>query len=254
MRFHIKYVIVGVIGLIGAILLFMGIKSFYYPRDTNHVELSNTPEHPEATTPSVNTDARSTPELAVPQQEIEGAIAFLKDLEKKESDDSVESQSTSLQPMGIRQRIKAFKESSKEYQELNEQSLLLMRRTNQLREEISQLEQEIRNTIPEFISIPSLPTEENIRDFERLKDRFPPEVVQKVQEMHRSTEERQDERKTLGQYLDELTEMRDHLVEELKSAGEQRSEVNAAIIDLLHRHGLPGTRAEVEEAVKREKK
>ena len=121
MRFQIKYVTVGVIGLISAILLFVGIKSVYYPPCVERVEISSPSYRLEAAPPSVKTDARSTPELAVPQQEIEEAIAFLEDLENKESDESVESQSTPLQPMGIRQRMKAFQKSSKEYQELNEQ-------------------------------------------------------------------------------------------------------------------------------------
>ena len=133
-----------------------------------------------------------------------------------------------------------------------------MHQRNQLTEEISELEEEISSTLREFVSIPSLSSsvsaEEEIKRLERFKDQYPPEAIQRAQELIRMAEDRRGERQVLWQYLSELIETRDHLIEKRKSVDEKFSEVTAAIIDLYHRHGLPGTRAEVEAAVKNEGK
>lgn len=264
MQFQIKYVIVSIIGLICAVLLFIVIKSVYFPTNVSRSNISEVAKQAKRTTSSIKPDVSpsssstqsnmlDSSEQVPSQQEIEEAIVFLDSLEEKESDESTESQSGPLQPMGIRQRMKAFQQFSKEYQLLNEQSRTLARQLNRLGEEISQWNKEISNTLHEFVAIPSVPSGESIRKFERDKDQLPPEMVEKWEEMLRIAEEKRDERKALGQHLDGLIETRDRLNEKWHAVDQEFSEVNTATIDLFRRHGLPSTRAEFLAAIESER-
>ena len=144
----------------------------------------------------------------------------------------------------ILERLEAFKRSSKEYQELAAQARILIRQRNRLSRETVELTSKYVPALHKFVAIPPVPTEERKR-FEEQKDRFPPEVVHRIQGLWRIAEERKEEREELGAYLKELDRRKAQVKEELERVNEQLNRVNASIIELLHRHGLPGTRIEL---------
>ena len=88
---------------------------------------------------------------------------------------------------------------------------------------------------------------------DQRKDELPPGAVQEVLELLHNADERQEERKQLERSYQELVDRENQLEEERRLVSEQMGSVSRAIMSLYQRHGLPGTHAEVREALQQEK-
>jgi hypothetical protein len=264
MRPNIKYIMSIAGGLVGLFLLITIIWNIYQPTKEDTITAPSQPEKLEqpasSTTPnrvSIATSGQSSGSESVNQQEVEQMIRYLEKLDKEEGDGPADSPVIANQQLSVMERLKAFRQSSKEYQALREQASTLRRQFNQSWEPILEVEYTISDVLHEFVKIPHISTEEAQRARERLernKDQMSPEEYQKVLEILSRAKGRQDEVHKLSTELKSLNEIHEALKEEQERIHSQLREVYQAIIGLYHQHGLPGTHAELEAARQQERR
>ena len=265
------YIVIGIIGLIVLSICFLVVND----DSQSTKEGPTTPEESNPQVPSIRPSQYSLPLSKTPNpdtselldedvkfdeavkftEELDRAIAALEQLDREAQDQLNDKPPRTDQPSGIIAHLKAFRESSEEYKELDRQFESLTQQHTQLRNQASEAAQRWVAVNEELHRIPVLTEKQKqdiLRTLEQRKDELPPGGMQEVLQLLRNADERQEERKQLERSYQELFDKGKQLDKEIRLVSEQIGSVNRDIISLHHRHGLPGTHEEVREALQKE--
>ena len=181
--------------------------------------------------------------------------AIDEELKSEEHDHLYANQPIIVRHLGIVERMKTFRNSSGDYQQLNKQFESISLKHNQLNDQINEVGQLLATTYNELISIPVLTEEqrEKIKQtVTRRKAQMRPEEAQEVLKLVQMAEERGTERKNLEGYYKELVDRQEQLTEERKLINSQMKVVTQAMVRLYRQNGLPGTHAELRDVLQKE--
>ena len=198
------YIVIGIIGLIVLSICFLVVND----DSQSTKEGPTTPEESNPQVPSIRSSQSSLPLSKTPNpdtselldedvkfdeavkftEELDRAIAALEQLDREAQDQLNDKPPRTDQPSGIIAHLKAFRESSEEYKELDRQFEFLIQQHTQLRNQASEAAQRWVAVNEERHRIPVLTEKQKqdiLRTLEQRKDELPPGGMQEVLQLLR---------------------------------------------------------------------